>query len=116
MSPPLVPSSPAALANRQALRSLLWLRRSRRVADEPLLAPTAAWLNTLPKGVRPFQLQLGFARIANELVRLWPDALACDRYLYEKVVDHRGNRRGFPPLVQEELVALRAYSERRRQR
>ncbi len=91
-----------------------WERRSRRPGDEHVLAHTDNWLNALPVGVRPVHMQLEFPRIANELARLWADTRALDLYFEEKEFSPREDRRGFRPLIKEELLAVHVYSLRSR--
>ena len=79
-----------------------------------MLASTREWLSSLPKGVRPLRLPLQFARIANEICWLWSDRDALDTYFWEKEYDSRGGRAGFPPIIAEELFALRVYAAVRR--
>lgn len=50
-------------------------------------------------------LERRFARIARELVRRWHSRDA-DEYLDRLLIDHRGNRMGFPTEVLEELIFL----------
>lgn len=72
------------------------------------------WLNALPKGVRPIHLPAYFPRIANDLSRLWPDTPALDLYFEDKQSSLRPNRKGFSPLIKEELMAMHVYSMRNR--
>ena len=91
-----------------------WQRRSPRPEDEHVLAHTHNWLNALPAGVRPVHLQQEFPRIANDLARLWAETPALDRYIEEKEFSPRDGRRGFPPIIKEELLAMHYYSMRSR--
>jgi hypothetical protein len=75
---------------------------------------TDNWLHALPVGVRPLHLQHDFPRIANDLARLWAQTRALDLYFEEKEHSPRQARRGFPPLIKEELVAMHVYSLRNR--
>lgn len=98
----------------EGMRSLLWepVRRARRVEDQVLLTDTLRWLAELPRGVRPKALPRRYARIANELSRLWADEQALTTYLGDLLVDRRGGRQGFPALVHEELQALQRFAQR----
>jgi hypothetical protein len=87
-----------------------WKRRKSRPEDVHLLGHTDNWLNSLPKGVRPLRLQHEFPRIANDLAQLWADASALERYFEEKQFSPRRDRRGFPPLIKEELWAMHVYT------
>jgi len=100
----------------EAMREQLWegVRRPARVEDQLLLGDTVAWLTGMPLGVRPRALPVRFPRIANELCRLWTDDEALRQYLDTLLVDRRGGRQGFPPLVTEELAALDHYLARDR--
>ncbi len=108
-----VESMPASF---EAMREQLWIgyRRARRVEDQVLLRDTLLWRRGLPKGVRPHELPLLFPRIANELCRVWNDAPALDAYLDSLLFDKRGGRKGFPPLVREELQALSVFIQAKR--
>jgi hypothetical protein len=91
-----------------------WERRTPRPEDGHVLGHTDNWLNALPMGVRPVHLQKDFPRIANELARLWADTSALDRYFEEKEFSPRHDRRGFPPLIKEELLAVHVFFLRTR--
>ena len=91
-----------------------WERRSPRPEDVYVLGHTDNWLNALPVGVRPVHLQQEFPRIANDLARLWAETLALDLYFEEKEFSPREGRRGFPPIIKEELLAMHIYSLRNR--
>src|SRR5450631_1889728 len=88
-----------------------WERRSPQLEDDRLMPHTQNWLNALPKGVCPVHLPTAFPRIANDLCRLWPEtAVVLDQYFEEKEFSPRQDRRGFPPLIKEELLAMHVYS------
>ena len=91
-----------------------WERRSPRPEDDHVLGHTQNWLNALPKGVRPVQLPAAFPRIVNELCSLWEESAALDRYFEDKEFSTRDDRKGFPPLIKEELLAMHVYSLRNR--
>jgi hypothetical protein len=91
-----------------------WERRTPRPEDVHVLGHTDNWLNALPLGVRPVHLQKDFPRIANELARLWLNTSALDRYFEEKEFSPRHDRRGFPPLIKEELMAVHVFYLRTR--
>ena len=63
----------------------------------------------LPKDVRPMVLAGRYPRIANNIAGLWRRVARCEEYLDTLVVDHRGNRTGFPPDVAQELNNLRGF-------
>lgn len=87
-----------------------WERRSPSVEDEQLTSATAHWLDSLPADVRPIRLPADFPRIANALCRLWPATPALDLYFEEKEFSLREGRRGFPPFIKQELLALHVHS------
>ena len=91
-----------------------WERRSPRPEDEHVLGHTLNWLNALPKGVRPVLMPAAFPRIVNALCSLWTEPSALDRYFEEKEFSPRDDRRGFSPLIKEELLAMHVYSLRNR--
>ena len=86
------------------------VRRRGNPADEPLPL-TVSWAAKLPPDVRPTVLLRTYGRIANMLAATWTDPPAFLRCVDELFVDRRGDRKGFPPEVMEELFALRAYYE-----
>ena len=79
------------------------------ISQEPLLDITRVWLASLPQDVRPINLAEQFPRVANRLRFLWRQVARCEVYLDDLFVDRRGDRKGFPPRVSQELTALREY-------
>jgi hypothetical protein len=102
--------------NWEALRQTLWhsVRRPARVEDALLLRDTRSWLAALPFGLRPRMLPQRYPRIANELSRLWNQHDQLLAYFNDLLVDKRGDRQGFDPLIQEELQAMFAYCVKRK--
>jgi len=80
-----------------------------RIPEEPLLNVTRTWLASLPQDVRPVELARQFPRIANRLRHLWTRVATCEEYLDGLLVDRRGNRKGFPLKITQELESLREY-------
>ena len=74
-----------------------------------LLSSTIDWLASLPPNVRPLALATKFPRVANRIAKEWREPSACRRDFDDLVYDKRGTRRGFPPDVYVELLALRDY-------
>ena len=70
---------------------------------------TFKWMAGLPVEVRPKALAQKYSRIANQLALIWSDTAQCGKYLDDLMLDHRGNRQGFPPDVAAEIAALRNY-------
>jgi len=84
-------------------------RRAVQPQDRFLMGDTVRLLFAMPRGIRPLHLQEEFPRIANELPKRWVDIPSLRAYLSGLLEDCRGNRRGFPPLVREELEALTRF-------
>ena len=74
-----------------------------------LWSSTIDWLASLPPNVRPLALASKFPRVANRIAKEWLEPSACRRDFDDLVYDKRGTRRGFPPDVYVELLALRDY-------
>ena len=91
-----------------------WVRRAPLPEDEHVLGHTLNWLNTLPEGIRPVHLQYAFPRIVNDVSRLWQETAALDRYFDQMEFSPREDRRGFPPVIKEELLAMHLSSLRTR--
>ena len=80
-----------------------------RIPEEPLLNVTRTWLASLPQDVHPVELVRQFPRIANRLRHLWTQVATCEKYMDGLLVDSRGNRKGFPLKITQELQALREH-------
>jgi len=89
-------------------------RRQQRREDQVLAGSTYAWLKTLPYAVRPVELCSRYPRLGNRLALCWNDPAQTERLLDDLLLDRRGNRKGFPPSVAEELVHLRRFHDRHR--
>jgi len=87
--------------------------RRRAEPNNVPLAATFKWIAGLPREVRPLALLQRFPRIANTLARAWTDPPAFRDYMFELLIDRRRGRQGFPPLVQRELLTLRAFFDQR---
>ena len=70
---------------------------------------TSTWLATLPDDIRPNALVRRFPRIANMLAAVWAKSEFFHTYMKSLLTDTRGNRRGFPPDVLDDLVSLERY-------
>lgn len=77
-------------------------------AIEPLRR-TLIWFGDLPPEVQPFTLLRRYARVANLVAATWHDPKLFRTYMESLLVDRRGGRRGFPPNVRRELIALQKY-------
>ncbi len=85
------------------------VRRHPETKNPVLLDATVAWMAELPDAVRPGELAQRFPRLANSIAELWRRVARCEEYLDSLVVDQRGDRKGFPPVIAQELTALRTY-------
>jgi hypothetical protein len=99
---------PEGVGKFPALAAGYWEARRRRPlpSDRALQGSTIEWLLALPQSLQPRLLCDRYPRAANALAAAWASkdrAAALDNLL----VDRRGNRRGFPPEVRSELLALR---------
>ena len=59
--------------------------------------------------MRPLALATKYPRLANRIAHEWREPSACRKDFDDLVYDKRGTRRGFPPDVYVELLALRDY-------
>ena len=84
-------------------------RRQDSTSANRLLSSTIDWLASLPPKVRPLALATKYPRVANRIAKEWREASTCRRNFDDLVYDKRGTRRGFPPDVYVELLALRDY-------
>ena len=100
-------SGPAGYQARRPTEN--WAAKRKAGDSEPLSDEAAAWMAALPESVKPRQLALRYARLANRLCALWNDPAACERLLDELMMDRRGGRQGFPLAVANELATLRDH-------
>jgi hypothetical protein len=84
------------------------LRRKAEPANMAL-PRTLKWIDGLPPDVKPTALLRHYARIANVLAAAWDDPKAVSSYMDCLLRDDRGDRKGFPAEVSQELLALRDY-------
>lgn len=101
--------TPLARENQHANADYSSLRRHQ--PDQALQLETLRWLGNLPDAVRPKSLPVEFPRIANSLCDRWSEPKACLEYLDDLVIDHRGNRTGFPGNNALEIAALKNFFE-----
>jgi hypothetical protein len=83
-------------------------RRKAAPANVPL-PRTLNWVEGLPSSVKPTALLRQYARIANVFAATWNDPEALSSYMNCLLGDDRGNRKGLPPNILRELLALREY-------
>lgn len=84
------------------------VRSPQNPQHQQIVPYTAKWLVDLPADLRPVQLAAQFPRIANLLAVAWSVPLQRKGILEDLIWDRRGNRKGFPLEVHEELEALYA--------
>lgn len=87
------------------------LRLRRQTPNGEPLPLAFKWMARLPRTVRPLALFRQFPRIANMMAGMWHDPQSLRPYLHDLLTDRRGHRKGFPPEVQQELLALRIHYE-----
>ncbi len=84
-------------------------QRKEPSTSEALSDEANAWMSELPESVRPRQLALRYARLANRLCKVWLEPARCERLLDDLMIDRRGGRKGFPLAVANELATLREH-------
>ena len=85
------------------------VRRHTLPTDRALSGRAIDWLLRLPAGVRPEHLSSRFPRIANALAEVSDDPEESRTSLDKLLGDGRKGRKGFPPEVHHELIALRDW-------
>ena len=86
-----------------------WQEKRSDTPNEALSDEASAWMAELPEAVRPRQLALRYARLANRIAKLWQDPAGCSRLLDELMTDQRGGRQGFPLAIASELATLHEH-------
>lgn len=86
-----------------------WSGRRRAEPSDRLLPMTIRWAMALPEGQRPVALLDNYPRIANRVAASWAIAAEFTACVDELLEDRRGDRQGFPPEVQNELLELRKH-------
>ena len=81
-------------------------KRSKAEPTNIALPRTLAWAATLPPDVQPTALIRLYGRIANVLALDWNDPLAVAADFDQLLMERRGKRKGFPPIIVTELRAL----------
>jgi hypothetical protein len=85
--------------------------RPRRTTSS-LNAQGEALLASIDRGYRPEALDELFPRIVNRMAKLWKQPGQMERYFEDLLIDHRGNRKGFPLKVLMDLSTLKDYYQR----
>ena len=81
--------------------------------DRVMQSHTHGWLRSIPNGVHPKQLCRHYPRIANRIAVNWQHLHVVDRLLTDLMIDKRGDRKGFPPRIRQELERLYGYHAKR---
>lgn len=81
--------------------------------DRVMQSHTHAWLRSIPNGVHPKQLCRHYPRLANRIAVNWEHLQVLDRLLTDLMVDRRGERKGFPPRIRQEIERLYGYHAKR---
>ena len=85
------------------------MRRALDPDEATLRVRTGRWMHTLPADVRPVATAEAYARVVNRIADLWSHCEYTRLHFQSLLVERRKGRRGFPPEVQRELVALQRY-------
>ena len=81
--------------------------------DQKLTSQARQWLRSLTARERPLALCSMYPRLANRLAAVWADPAQTEAVFDELMIDHRGGRLGFAPLVASELMRLHRIHEKR---
>jgi hypothetical protein len=84
-------------------------RQAPRPQDSVLAPHAVKWLATLPRDARPEGLVKHHPRIVNKFALLWVDPVLAGAWFDSLMVDRRGGRKGFGPLVTAEILRLHEY-------
>ena len=85
-------------------------RRHVSTAEEVIpTVDTLLWFAKLPEPIRPKLLLSAFPRVLNRIAAHWPHRTECLSVLEDLLIDRRGTRSGFAPLIAEEIARLRDY-------
>jgi len=75
-------------------------------ARQELPTTTVRWALTLPTENRPLFLLTHYPKIANKLAEIWSNRASVQRCLDDLMLDHRGDRAGFPQEAFNDLMRL----------
>ena len=87
------------------------IRRASLPTDRALTGRAIDWLLALPPTLRPQSLSRQFPRITNALAEVWNEPEQCQAAFDRLLRDERKGRKGFPPVVHDELIALRNWTQ-----
>lgn len=102
-----IPEGMAAMLSNEYWQKV---RRAPLATDRALTGRAMEWVARLPAEVRPLATCDRYARIVNTLAAAWNSAASRDECLEHLLNDRRRGRRGFPPDVERELVALSRHA------
>lgn len=88
------------------------LRSAPNPRDMALTSLARTWAERLPEPLRPAALCARYPRVANRLALCWEDPVLVAKVFADLLEDRRGTRKGWPPEVQRELIALRQAAGR----
>lgn len=84
-----------------------------REQDRWLSSQARQWLRRIPTRQRPLALCSMYPRLANRLAEAWDDPTQTEAVFDDLMIDHRGGRMGFAPLIASELMRLHRWHEKR---
>lgn len=97
------PPPPAPVAAKRPRRGLAY-------GPPAELTPHAKrWLRSLPRRCRPKMLAEEFPHVVNRLAIAWGDRALVERCFDQLMIDHRGDRHGFPKAASAEVLALHGH-------
>jgi hypothetical protein len=82
------------------------VRAPQRHRDLVLSDQATRWLKRLPRDMRPSELCQRFPRVVNRIAALWHDEGLTEYTFVDLLGGLRAGRRGFPPEIAAELMAL----------
>lgn len=74
--------------------------------SDPLPRETVRWIASLPAEARPLHLFMHYPKIGNRLALLWANPQDAQALFDDLLLDHRGDRQGFPKEVFDDLMRL----------
>jgi hypothetical protein len=108
---PLQPMSPTHPLTPSGTRDWSQVRSPERTHDQALTELAKTWAASLPPRVRPVNLLELYPRVANRVALCWSDAVLMASLFEDLLMDKRGGRKGFPPLVATELKRLQQHHQ-----
>ena len=108
------PSADLARMGAERDAAMQLLRSAPNPRDKALSSMAQAWRDRLPAELRPTRLCESYPRVANRLALCWGDPVLTELLFRDLMNDRRGmrQRKGFPPPVQRELLALYDLAQR----